>query len=179
MIERDGRLLVTRRLEGTHLSGYWEFPGGKCEPGEAHEACLAREILEELDVTAEVGAKYWSPNTRIRRRTVRLHFRRCRIHGDPKAVLGQEMRWITREELRELQFPEADRELIDLLTEIYFASARSTVTVSPSLTVTLTGAAIFSASCHTFNVYVPAGTPSSLNRPSAPVAALSSSDTSR
>ena len=34
VIERDGRFLVTRRLEGTHLEGCWEFPGGKCEPGE-------------------------------------------------------------------------------------------------------------------------------------------------
>ena len=65
VIERDGRLLVTRRLEGTHLSGYWEFPGGKCEPGEAHESCLEREILEELDVIAEVGPGNTGDRTRI------------------------------------------------------------------------------------------------------------------
>ena len=115
VIERDGKLLVTRRLEGTHLSGYWEFPGGKCEPGEAHESCLEREILEELDVSAEVGGEILVTEHTYPSRTVRLHFRWCRIQGDPRAVLGQEMRWITREELRGLQFPEADRELIDLL----------------------------------------------------------------
>ena len=37
VIERDGRFLVTRRLANTHLAGYWEFPGGKCEPGETHD----------------------------------------------------------------------------------------------------------------------------------------------
>jgi mutator protein MutT len=115
VIERDGKLLVTRRLEGTHLSGYWEFPGGKCEPGEAHESCLEREILEELNVAAEIGQDILVTEHAYPSRTVRLHFRWCRITGEPTAVLGQAMRWITREELGELQFPEADRELIDLL----------------------------------------------------------------
>jgi mutator protein MutT len=115
VIARDGRLLVTRRLEGTHLSGYWEFPGGKCEPDEAHESCLERELLEELDVIAEVGPEILVTEHAYASRTVRLHFRWCRIKAEPRAVLGQEMRWITREELGELQFPEADRELIDLL----------------------------------------------------------------
>ena len=42
VVERDGRFLVTRRLDHGHLPGLWEFPGGKCEPGESHDACLAR-----------------------------------------------------------------------------------------------------------------------------------------
>jgi 8-oxo-dGTP diphosphatase len=115
VIERDGQLLVTRRLEGTHLSGYWEFPGGKCEPGEAHESCLARELLEELNVTSEVGDEILVTEHAYPSRTVRLHFRWCRISGEPTAVMGQAMRWITRQELGELQFPDADRELINLL----------------------------------------------------------------
>ena len=115
VIERNGKLLVTRRLDGTHLSGYWEFPGGKCEPGEAHESCLAREILEELNVASEVGEELLVTEHAYPSRTVRLHFRWCRIAGEPTAVMGQEMRWIAREELGELQFPDADRELISLL----------------------------------------------------------------
>ena len=55
VIERDDRFLLTRRQRGVHLEGFWEFPGGKCEPGETHGACLAREIREELDVEASVG----------------------------------------------------------------------------------------------------------------------------
>jgi len=115
VIERDGKLLVTRRLEGTHLSGYWEFPGGKCEPGEGHESCLARELQEELNVRCEVGDEILVTEHAYPARTVRLHFRWCRITGEPTAVLGQEMRWISRAELGELQFPDADRQLIDLL----------------------------------------------------------------
>jgi mutator protein MutT len=115
VIERDGRLLVTRRLAGTHLPGYWEFPGGKCERDEGHDACLTRELLEELDVHAEIGEEILTTEHVYPSKTVRLHFRRCRIHGEPKAMLGQEMRWISRAEMAGLQFPEADRELIEKL----------------------------------------------------------------
>jgi mutator protein MutT len=112
VIERGGRFLVTRRLEQTHLAGYWEFPGGKCEPGESHEACLRRELAEELGVEADIGGEILSTEHAYPERTVRLHFRRCRIAGEPQARLGQQMQWATRDTLRTLTFPEADRELI-------------------------------------------------------------------
>ena len=114
VIERDGRFLVTRRLEGTHLAGYWEFPGGKCEPGETHDACLARELREELGVGARIGDEIIATSTRTRTH-VRLHFRRCEIDAEPLPLLGQEMRWVSREEMRGLQFPAADQELIRVL----------------------------------------------------------------
>jgi mutator protein MutT len=116
VIERAGRLLVTRRLDHTHLGGRWEFPGGKCEPGESHAECLVRELREELDVAATVGAEILVTEHAYSDRTVRLHFRRCTLAGEPTAVLGQQMRWVLREELETLEFPEADRELIVLLT---------------------------------------------------------------
>ena len=112
----DGRLLLTRRLDGTHLAGLWEFPGGKCEPGESHEACLARELREELDVASEIGDELLATEHAYPDRTVRLHFRWCRITGEPKAMLGQEIRWVRRDELPTLDFPPADRELIEILT---------------------------------------------------------------
>jgi mutator protein MutT len=116
VIERDGRILVTRRLEHTHLSGLWEFPGGKCDAGETHEACLARELREELNVDAEIGAEILTTEHAYPEKTVRLHFRWCAVQGEPEPMLGQEMRWITRDELRTLPFPEADKRLIELLT---------------------------------------------------------------
>ena len=91
VIERGDRLLVTRRLTGTHLSGLWEFPGGKCEAGESHEACLARELLEELGVRATVGRELLITEHAYPERTVRLHFRTCEIDGEPSPLLGQEM----------------------------------------------------------------------------------------
>ena len=117
VIERDGRFLVTRRLKGTHLSGYWEFPGGKCEPGESHETCVMRELREELNVSSFVGAEILTTEHQYPSKCVRLYFRTCEIEGEPEPMLGQEMRWVTREEMKAMQFPEADRDLIALLTE--------------------------------------------------------------
>jgi mutator protein MutT len=115
VIEREGRFLLTRRLKDTHLAGYWEFPGGKCEPNESHEACLVRELHEELDVAAVVGDEILTTEHDYADRTVRIHFRRCELAGDPTPQLGQDMRWVERHELATLQLPPADDELIALL----------------------------------------------------------------
>jgi 8-oxo-dGTP diphosphatase len=50
-----GRVLLTRRKEGAHLAGFWEFPGGKLEPAEDPRAGLARELEEELGITTDIG----------------------------------------------------------------------------------------------------------------------------
>jgi 8-oxo-dGTP diphosphatase len=115
VVERDGHFLVTRRLDHGHLPGLWEFPGGKCEPGESHEACLARELMEELGVRAAVGHEIVAVEHAYPDRTVRLHFRRCEIQGEPQPRLGQQIQWIARGALKSLDFPEADRALIDRL----------------------------------------------------------------
>ena len=115
VIERDGRILVTRRLRDTHLAGLWEFPGGKCDPGESHEACLQREMIEELGVSARVGDEILVTEHAYPERTVRLHFRRCEIDGEPQPRLGQEMQWVARSDLGTLHFPEADLKLIETL----------------------------------------------------------------
>ncbi|MFN3513223.1 MAG: 8-oxo-dGTP diphosphatase MutT [Phenylobacterium sp.] len=51
LIDTDGRVLICQRPEGKQLAGLWEFPGGKVEPGETPEACLIRELHEELGIT--------------------------------------------------------------------------------------------------------------------------------
>ena len=116
VIERDDRLLVTRRQTGVHLEGYWEFPGGKCHRGETHAACLARELREELGVDVTVGEELFATTHEYPERGVELHFLRCELLGDPAPQVGQEMRWVARDELSALQFPPADGELIRLLT---------------------------------------------------------------
>ena len=115
VIEEDGKFLVTRRPGGVHLEGLWEFPGGKCEEGESHPAALEREITEELDTAINIDREILSVVHTYADRVVELHFFACRLAGEPRAVLGQEMRWVTREELRTLPFPPADEELIRLL----------------------------------------------------------------
>jgi 8-oxo-dGTP diphosphatase len=115
VIERDERFLLTRRQQGVHLEGYWEFPGGKCEPGETHDACLRREIREELGVEAIVGDELLTTTHGYPDRRVELHFLRCDVEGMPAPQLGQEMRWVARTELATLALPPADAELIRLL----------------------------------------------------------------
>lgn len=116
LIERDGRFLVTRRLHGVHVAGYWEFPGGKCEDGERHDACLRREILEELGVDVSIGELVHDTTHAYDDRVVELHFYTCTLGGEPQPALGQEMRWVPRAELKTLAFPPADAELIELLS---------------------------------------------------------------
>lgn len=116
VIERRGRFLVTRRLAGAHLGGSWEFPGGKCDAGESLAACLERELREELAVDARAGDEILRSAHAYDDRHVELHFLRCELLGEPTAVLGQEMRWASRDELLTLEFPPADAELIQLLT---------------------------------------------------------------
>ena len=116
VVERDGRLLVTRRLKGSHLEGYWEFPGGKCEPGETLEASLVRELREELGVDAVVGEKILATSHPYPERRVELHFFSVTLSGEPVPQLGQEMQWVPREELGSLKLPPADDELVALLT---------------------------------------------------------------
>ncbi len=116
VIERDGRYLLTLRPPGTHLAGHWEFPGGKCDLHESHIEALRRELHEELDVVAEVGALVHAVTHAYPERTVELHFYSCRYEGEARPMLGQDMRWVPRAELSALPFPDADRDLIRLLT---------------------------------------------------------------
>jgi 8-oxo-dGTP diphosphatase len=115
VIERDGCFLMTRRLKGTHLEDHWEFPGGKCEPHETFEACLVRELHEELGVDAVVGNELLSTSHRYPDRHVELHFFFVKLRQDPVPQLGQEMQWIRREDLASFKLPPADDEVVELL----------------------------------------------------------------
>jgi len=115
VVKRDDAFLVTLRPEGTHLAGQWEFPGGKVHTGERHEEALRRELFEELDIVGRVGALVHTVTHAYPEKTVELFFYGCDFEGTPKPMMGQEMRWVPRAELRALPFPDADRALIDLL----------------------------------------------------------------
>jgi len=117
VIEREDRFLVTRRQDGVHLAGLWEFPGGKVADGESHTAALRREIHEELDVEIVVRDLVLETSHDYPERVVTLFFYRCDLIGSPRPMIGQEMAWVTRTELPTLNFPPADDELIRRLTD--------------------------------------------------------------
>ena len=117
VIRRGELFLVTRRLKDTHLAGYWEFPGGKCEADESCAFCLAREIREELGCDARIGDEILTVAHTYPGRPLELHFFECDLVGEPAPLLGQEIRWVAREQLASLQFPPADAELIRKLVQ--------------------------------------------------------------
>jgi 8-oxo-dGTP diphosphatase len=116
VIERENAFLLTLRPAGTHLEGHWEFPGGKCHPSETHIEALRRELHEELDIVVDVGDLIHVITHASPEKTVALHFYKCDFEGEPKPMLGQELRWVARADLKELRFPEADADLIRVLS---------------------------------------------------------------
>jgi len=116
VIAQDGRYLITQRTSRSHLEGLWEFPGGKRQPGESLEACLRRELREELDVDVSVGEKVYETSWEYPERKVILHFFRCQIAGGTiSPTEGQAFRWVSPGDLIRYNFPPADAELVQAL----------------------------------------------------------------
>jgi len=115
VIERDGKILITRRRAGTHLAGLWEFPGGKPEPGEALDDALRREIVEELGAEVDVGSPLQTVDWQYPDKAVRLIFFRCGLRGEPRPLEGQEMAWVAPADLARYEFPAADAVLLERL----------------------------------------------------------------
>lgn len=117
VIQQNGTLLVTQRPDSTSWAGYWEFPGGKCEPGESLPMCLKRELKEELNLDIECEEKAMATlEVQHGEKNLLLHFHRCRIlsHSTPIAMENQHLKWVCHEDLQQLRFIPADAEFINL-----------------------------------------------------------------
>lgn len=79
LIDAQGRFLLTSRPDGKVYAGYWEFPGGKVEPGETVEQALRRELHEELGITIEAAQPWKTELFDYPHALVRLHF--CKVYG--------------------------------------------------------------------------------------------------
>jgi mutator protein MutT len=116
LIFRAGKLLITQRHARAHLGGLWEFPGGKCEPGETFEQCLVRELREELGVEVVVGELFATVEHAYPERTVLLKFFLCSLlQGEPKPVDCAAVKWVSHAELAAHDFPAADAALLHKL----------------------------------------------------------------
>jgi len=114
LIRRDGRYLITLRPEGSHLSGHWEFPGGKLDPGETLEECVVREVEEETGLRIRVEEKAAEVVHHYPEMSVHLHFFNCRpVEGKAEPIGCAEVAWVDREELGAYRFPPADARLIE------------------------------------------------------------------
>lgn len=112
-----GRVLIAQRPPGKHLSGGWEFPGGKLEPGESRHAGLARELREELGITVtgplrpliRVCHAYDHGTVLIDVWVVRM------FSGEPRGLDGQALRWCTQDELESVELLPADGPIVAAL----------------------------------------------------------------
>ncbi|MFJ1267539.1 8-oxo-dGTP diphosphatase MutT [Legionella lytica] len=120
IVDEQQRILVTQRpLHASH-GGYWEFPGGKLEANELAEQALIREIKEEvgLDVLnheflGEVHHQYAKRSVQL------LIFLVTQFSGNPICIEGQlAMKWIRQDELNPNEFPEANREVMQLIPKL-------------------------------------------------------------
>src|SRR6188472_3111406 len=112
VIER-GKVLLSRRKQGTHLEGLWEFPGGKVESGEDPRSALARELEEELGIDTIVGEivdvtfhRYEDADKAV----LLLFFEAARTvtSKEPSAVDVAEVAWFESKSLEPAKFPPAD-----------------------------------------------------------------------
>ena len=121
LVDEDARVLVATRPERKSMAGLWEFPGGKCEPGETPEACLVRELEEELGIVTKPPCL--APLSFASHAYPSFHLLMplfvCRVwEGEPMPKEGQQIRWLRPKQLFTLPMPEADRPLLRFLDEL-------------------------------------------------------------
>jgi 8-oxo-dGTP diphosphatase len=113
ILRRDGRLLIAKRKKGERFGGHWEFPGGKLEPGENPEECLAREMREEFGMEARVGGFLGSIRYSSSSLSIELSaYAVVHISGDFRLYDHDEIRWVTPEDCENYPLTEPDRVLL-------------------------------------------------------------------
>lgn len=122
IIIKDDKILCMRRKEDMHLSGYWEFAGGKVEQGESNEEALVRELNEELRIIVSVGAFVGQSTFDYDGKVVRLHAYLTKwIEGEIALVDHDDLCWLPIERLNTLKWARADLPLINQLkTFLYY-----------------------------------------------------------
>ena len=110
------RLLISQRQKGKHLQHHWELPGGKLDKDESREQALHRELLEELNILPIESKPFMQVRHCYSDRNILLDvWVVTSFRGEAKGCEGQEIRWISVDDLDNFQFPEADIPILDAI----------------------------------------------------------------
>ncbi len=118
IIERDGRYFIARKAPGKKNAGFWEFPGGKLEPGETIFCCIKREMVEEFGMQVFpiciVGkSRFCNENS-----SIELIGVLCRNQGDPRFLTDHDRTaWVSLDQLKTTSLSPADIPLVSALQD--------------------------------------------------------------
>jgi 8-oxo-dGTP diphosphatase len=117
VIENSGKYFADQRGRG-EWKDWWEFPGGKIEPGESPEEALKREIREELDTEISIDRFLMTIDYDYPAFHLRMHCYLCRLSGSgPKLLEAEDSRWLSPSDLLSVRWLPADAKLIESLSE--------------------------------------------------------------
>ena len=120
LIRRGREFLVAQRNREDTFGSYWEFPGGKKNPGETFEECVVREIMEEIGIEVHVEEKFMEIKKNYKQRIIWLNFYLCsHLAGEPRPLDCQKVCWTDAAELKKLRFPPANELVIERLMREY------------------------------------------------------------
>ena len=115
LIIKEGRVFATQRGYGP-WKDWWEFPGGKMEPGESREDALRREITEELSCSIAVGALLDTVEWDYPKFHLKMHCFWCSIESGALVLKEHEAaRWLSKEQLDSVDWLPADKEVVEHL----------------------------------------------------------------
>ncbi|MBQ9463652.1 MAG: (deoxy)nucleoside triphosphate pyrophosphohydrolase [Lachnospiraceae bacterium] len=117
VIHEDGRIFATQRGYGDYKD-WWEFPGGKIEPGESPEECVVREIREELSATVAVERKICTVEWDYPKFHLSMDCFFCRVaEGELRLLEHKAARWLSRDETDSVHWLPSDVEVLEKLKE--------------------------------------------------------------
>ncbi len=112
---KANKVFAARRNPGSHMAGFWEFPGGKIETCETPEACLVRELFEEFGIVTQVGAFFGENTHDYGTKTIQLlAYQVTHVSGEFELMAHDQSRWLSPDELDQVKWAPADIPLVAL-----------------------------------------------------------------